>query len=101
MRPEDSYPRQTRIQKRCNVCLMQCSWNPVPRLTAEHISVKTGSFGGIDDQYFMCGSDDFRAYGWNIPPEAEMRTETEMNSEIGENDIGTIPSGRLQILFYA
>ncbi|KAJ3187967.1 hypothetical protein HDU85_006360 [Gaertneriomyces sp. JEL0708] len=40
-------------------------------------TVKTGSFGDLDGTYFVSGSDDFRAYAWRLPSEAEMKSRSD------------------------
>ncbi|KND00766.1 uncharacterized protein SPPG_03879 [Spizellomyces punctatus DAOM BR117] len=60
-------------------------------------TVKTGAFGGMDDVYFLSGSDDFRAYGWRLPSAVEMERGAKTGAEVeGGNEVVYV-SGEKQV----
>ena len=40
-------------------------------------TMKSGCFGGVNDNFVLAGSDDFNLYAWEIPPEAATLTDAE------------------------
>ncbi|TPX72345.1 hypothetical protein SpCBS45565_g00415 [Spizellomyces sp. 'palustris'] len=60
-------------------------------------TVKTGAFGGMDDVYFLSGSDDFRAYGWRLPSAVDMERGAKTGPEVeGGNEVVYV-SGEKQV----
>lgn len=65
-------------------------------------TIKYARFGGPDNEYILCGSDDFRVYAWNIntPSDVNVHADDEKgfeSNEHGENS-ETGPRKRLKRL---